>query len=89
MHAPHNESINWIDPDILAYNDGAHASYDLEKEKEFKEFFTRGWLDSKYDDIRNRWDKQLNDPSAHARVLAKTALWSLVQLRNIQENIQR
>ncbi len=89
MDTSHNESMNWIDPDILAFNEGAGVSYDQEKEKEFKEFFTHGWLDPKYDDIRIRWDKQLNDPSAHARVLAKTALWSLVQLRNIQEKIQK
>ena len=89
MTTPNNESLNWIDPDILAFNDGTHASYDLEKEKEFKEFFTHGWLDPAYDDIRTKWDKQLNDPSAHARVLAKTALWSLVQLRELQKKIQR
>lgn len=89
MNPNNNESLNWIDPDILAFNEGSGVGYDLEKEKEFKEFFATGWLDPAYDDIRERWDKQLQDPSAHARVLAKTALWSVVQLRIIQEQRAR
>jgi hypothetical protein len=84
MNQPTHESLNWIDPDILAFHEGGAVSYDLEKEKEFKTFFEIGWLDPAYDDIRERWDKQLQDPSAHARVLAKTALWSVVQLRILQ-----
>ena len=81
-------NTNWIDPDILAYEDGRTVSYDLDKEREFKEFFETGWLHPKYNDIREHWDRNLKDESAHARVLAKTALWSLVQLRAIQEKLK-
>jgi hypothetical protein len=70
---------NWVDPDILAYDEGSAVNYDLDQERRFKEFFEIGWLDPKYDHLRERWDKLLQDESPHARVLAKTALWSLAQ----------
>lgn len=80
---------NWVDPDILAYFDGSEvATFDFESEKDFKEFFEVGWLDPKYDDLRERWDKHIHDPDPYGRLLGKTALWNLVQLRNIQSRVQ-
>jgi len=78
---------NWIDPDLLEYDENALVGADKAKELEFKKFFEAGWQDPSFDDIRESWDPLLNDESAHARVLAKTALWGVVQLRALRENI--
>lgn len=80
------DTANWVDPDIIAYYEesGGVSSFDFDLEKEFKEFFEIGWNDPKYDDLRETWDKHLIDESPHARVLAKTALWSVVRLREVQ-----
>ncbi len=76
-----NDELNWVDPDIIAYCEGTHApDYDPVLERDFKEFFITGWLDPKYDPLREHWDPLINDESPHARVLAKTALWSCVQV---------
>lgn len=79
-----SEHINWVDPDVIAYNDGTKVEYDYDKEREFKDFFDIGWLDSSYDNIRENWDSLLNDESPHARVLVKTALWGVHQLRKLR-----
>lgn len=78
---------NWVDPDIVVLS-GADATFDLKLESEFKHFFEVGWLDSQFDDLREKWDKHLNDPSPHARVLGKTALWAVVQHRKIQRRVE-
>ena len=78
---------NWVDPDIVALS-SADATFDLGLEAEFKRFFEVDWLDSQYDDLRANWDKHLNDPSPHARVLGKTALWAVVQHRKIQRRVE-
>lgn len=80
---------NWIDPDILAYDEKAAIGADLELEKEFKEFFLVGWLDSSYDDIRERWDPLLHDENPHGRLFAKTALWSIKRLREARVAVDK
>ena len=82
---------NWVDPDIVAMREaeGSDGSFDFENERTFREFFETGWLDPKFDDLRPIWDPLLNDEEPRARVLAKTALWSVVQLRRMQEKVAR
>lgn len=81
------EQLNWIDPDILAYNDDLSVEYDLNKESEFKEFFQVGWLDPTYDDIRDKWNVLLIDEDPNARLYAKTALWSVHRLRLLRKKL--
>ena len=78
------EHLNWVDPDIVAAI-GETAAFDEDREREFKEFFETDWLDPKFDDLRARWDPLLYDQDPHGRVLAKTALWAVVQLRAFRE----
>jgi hypothetical protein len=82
-NSPEHEHLNWIDPDLLAYDINAAVDADKDGEKEFKKFFEVGWLDPSFDDIRERWDPLLHAESPGARVLAKTALWSVKRLREI------
>ncbi len=79
-----SEFQNWVDPDILAEFDGNDIGYDCELEQGFKEFFEVGWLDSKYDHLRQRWDPLIHDKEPKGRLYGKIALWSLVRLRAIQ-----
>src|SRR5258706_11023167 len=73
------DDINWVDPDILEYYGGDATGLDAGSERAFKEFFETGWLDPKYDHLRERWDPLISDPEPQGRVLGKTALWSFVQ----------
>ncbi len=83
-NSPEQKYTNWIDPDILAYDENSAIGADMDMEKKFKEFFEVGWFDPSFDDIRERWDPLLHNESPHARVLAKTALWSVKQLRELR-----
>lgn len=91
MAGPGGEPANWVDPDVVAYYEasGGAPTYDLVREREFKTFFETGWLDPRYDDLRERWDPRIKDEDPYGRVLGKTALWSLVQLRESQGKIKR
>ena len=82
---------NWVDPDIVAYYEkqGGMPVFDLELERGFKEFFETGWQDPQYDDLRPRWDPHINDVDPYGRVLAKTALWSVVSLREAQSKLRQ
>lgn len=84
---PNPDVKNWVDPDVIAYYEqsGGVASFDIDLERSFREFFETTWLDQKYDDLRETWDHHLNDESPNARLLAKTALWSVVRLRELKE----
>lgn len=73
------EGPNWIDPDVLAYNDGSQASYSKDLESKFHNFFKIGWLDPRYDDLRIQWDPVINDEDPYGRLYGKIALWSLVR----------
>ncbi len=75
---------NWIDPDILAFNEGRNISCDIEKEREFKSFFDNDWHTPQFDTLRQRWGAYIESDNPHARVLAKTALWSVIQLKTAQ-----
>ncbi|HUC87727.1 MAG TPA: hypothetical protein VMR95_01080 [Candidatus Binatia bacterium] len=76
--------LNWVDPDILAYNDGNVDMGSMRRELEFKEFFETGWLDSSYDYLRERWDPLIHDEDPHGRLLGKIALWSVIQLLQLR-----
>ncbi len=81
-----SEEFNWVDPDVLAWNDGAEgAVYDHALEAEFKEFFQTGWQHSRYDRLRPTWDELIYSDDPRTRVMGKVALWSLVQLLDHQE----
>jgi hypothetical protein len=82
-----DKNVNWIDPDILAFDESLAFSGNREKELAFKRFFEIGWLDPKYDDIRESWDSLLKDEDPHGRLLAKTALWSVIRLRQFDEDL--
>jgi|GEM_PF-2442727 len=84
------EPIDCVDPDIFAYyaDGGKIPSFDLKAEREFKKFIETGWLDPQYDDLRERWDPLILSDNPQGRVMAKTALWSLVKLREIQNRIK-
>ncbi|MEK7603017.1 MAG: hypothetical protein AAB459_02110 [Patescibacteria group bacterium] len=89
QHSPQNnqnENLNWVDPDILEYNGGVADPANKENERKFKEFFETEWLKPRYDHLRERWDKHLNDPDPRARVMGKVALWSYVQYLKIKKN---
>lgn len=79
------EPINWMDPDLLEFDASLAEGADQGREQEFKQFFESTWHEPQYDDLRERWDPHLHDEDAHARVLAKTALWSIVQHRKLRE----
>jgi hypothetical protein len=76
---------NWVDPDILEYNGGVADPANRENEERFKQFFEVEWLEPKYDHLRERWDKHLNDPEPIGRLFGKTALWSYIQLIETQK----
>lgn len=79
-----DEYKNWVDPDILAEYDGKDIGYEQALEQGFKEFFESGWLDPKYDDIRESWDPLIHDEDPKGRLYGKVALWSLVRLLAFQ-----
>lgn len=82
-HVFPTEPVNHIDPDIIAYNlDHDIPMDDSEEERTFMEFFKTEWLDPKYDDLRETWDKHINDEDAHGRLMGKIGLWSVIQLRD-------
>lgn len=74
--------LNWIDPDIAAYNEevGVTAVF-TQNEQVFKQFFEETWQEPRFDRLRERWDRLLHDSEPIDRVMAKTALWSVVRLR--------
>jgi hypothetical protein len=80
------KDFNWIDPDTLEDDSVSDiASTDNRgKQRQFKEFFETGWLDPVYDHLRDHWDPLLKDEDPYGRMFAKTALWSLVRLRNFK-----
>ncbi|HEY4964682.1 MAG TPA: hypothetical protein VIH90_08400 [Candidatus Saccharimonadales bacterium] len=84
MTANDNEFTNWVDPDILAEYDGIDIGFDRELEEGFKEFFETGWLDPKYNDLRERYDPLLQDEDPNGRLYGKITLWSVVRLRAMQ-----
>jgi hypothetical protein len=75
--------FNWVDPDIIAYfeKSGGLPSFDQELETSFKRFFEKEFEDTAYDDLREKWDPLIYNKDAKIRVLGKTGLWSVVQLR--------
>jgi hypothetical protein len=78
-----NNPINWVDPDILAY-EGEASTLNLPAELEFKNFFTNEWPTAKWDYLRERWDPLITDEDPHGRLLGKTALWNLTRLHELQ-----
>jgi hypothetical protein len=84
MSTGNGEFTNWVDLDILAENEDRNIGYDQKSEQGFKDFFEVGWLDSKYDYLRDRWDHLINDNDPRGRLMGKVALWNLARLLNIQ-----
>lgn len=84
MPEPSGEHLNWVDPDILAYEGENAANLDFELEREFRDFFAIEWQEPQWDFLRERWDKHLNDEDPYGRLLGKTALWNLVQLHKLR-----
>lgn len=78
-----NEFTNWVDPDILAYDEKIVTDSDPIKELDFKKFFEIDWHDQAYDSIRDYWEPLLKDDDPNGRLYAKIALWNIVQLRQI------
>jgi len=75
---------NWVDPDFVAMNESSgNGNFNLEAERGFKKFFEEDWHGPQFDDLREVWDPLINDKDSHGRVLAKTALWSVVNLRKL------
>lgn len=87
MAKDNTEFTNWVDPDVLAEYEGQDIGYNQELEEEFKKFFETGWLDPKFDDLREHWDPLIHDQEPKGRLYGKIALWSLVRLRAIQSGI--
>ena len=78
--------LNWVDPDVLAY-EGGDGSFDQARESEFTSFFREDWLHAEYDHLRVKWDPLLKDSDPHGRLFAKTALWSVVRVKQMREGV--
>jgi len=80
---------NWVDPDILAYNEqNKTVIEDHKAELDFKKFFEEGWFDPKYDHLRERWDPTIHDEDPYGRLMGKVALWNLTRYMEIQERLK-
>ncbi len=81
------DPLNWVDPDILAYEGDDVSHLDQTAELEFKKFFTDEWPTQKWDYLRDHWESIIADEDPHGRLLGKTALWNLTRLHELQRSM--
>lgn len=77
--------FNWIDPDIYAdhekHGDLAVLEENRVLEADFHDFFAHRWSQANFAELFDRWDPIVTSEVHNTRVLAKTALWNVIQLR--------
>lgn len=88
VHITSEGPFNWVDPDLIAEL-GEGATYNKERELNYKNFFAVDWHTPQYDYLRERWEPLLNSAEHTDRNSAKFALWSVVRLREIQARVKK